>query len=135
MQRTPLVSRVNNNPSMGMQSVSAWAPRLNSTNKPNTHPHSHNNSYNNRQQFPAPRPVNPPRTNSVSDGSDNGTGYHSRPSRLSTLVSHGSLPNNGTNIPTRGERDCAVGDSNVTDFPQAKPSGRFRPPTHHNIGR
>jgi len=118
MQRTPLVSRVHNNPSMGMQPVSAWAPRLSPTNNPNAHSHSHNHGSNNRQQFPAPRSLNPPRTNSISDGSDNGMGSNSRPSRVSTLVSHGSWPNNGTNIPTR-----------------AKPSGRFRPPAQYHVSR
>jgi len=118
MQRTPLVSRVNNNAHIGIQPVSAWAPRINSTNNPNAHPHSHNHSSNNRQQFPAPRSVNPPRTNSISDGSDNGMGSHSRPSRLSTLTSHGSWPTGGTNVQTR-----------------AKPSGRFRPPAQYNAGR
>lgn len=135
MQRTPLVSRVNNNANMGMQPVSGWAPRHNQINSPNTHPHAYSHSNNNRQQFPAPRSVNPPRTNSVSDGSDNGTGPHSRPSRLSALASHGSWPNLGTNVPTRGERDCVVENSEVTRSPQAKPSGRFRPPTQYNPGR
>jgi len=117
MQRTPLVSRVNSNANMGMQPVSAWAPRLSPTHNPNTRSHSHNHGSNNRQQFPAPRFVNPPRTNSISDGSDNGTGPHSRPSRLSTLASHNSWPNSGANIPTRGERHSFAKDFNVTHFP------------------
>ena len=115
MQRTPFVGRVNTNANVGMQPVSAWAPRLNPTHNHNTHPHSHGS---NRQQFPAPHSVNPPRTNSISDGSDNGTGPHSRPSRLSTLTSHNSWPNNGANIPNRGERSSVVENSNITCFPK-----------------
>jgi len=123
MQRTPLVTRVNNNANMGMQPVSAWAPCLSPTHNPNTRSHSQNHGSNNRQQFPAPRSVNPPRTNSISDGSDNGTGPHSRPSRLSTLASHNSWSNSGANIPTRGERRSVAEDSNVTHFPKPNPQG------------
>lgn len=121
MQRTPLVSRVNNNVNVGMQPVSAWAPRLNPTHNQNAHSHGHSN--NNRQQFPAPRSVNPPRTNSISDGSDNGMGPHPRSSRLSTLASHNSWPNNGANIPTRGKHNSFVEGSKVTCFPKPNPRG------------
>ena len=117
MQRTPLVSRVNNNANVGMQSVSAWAPRL-PTHNHNAHSHSHSHGNNNRQQFPAPHSVNPPRTNSISDGSDNGTGPRSRPSKLSTLASHNSWPNSGANIPNRGERHSVVENPNVTRLPK-----------------
>lgn len=127
MQRTPLVSRVNNNSNMGMQPVSAWAPRLNPTHHPNAHSHSHSHNSTNRQQFPAPRPVNPPRTNSVSDGSDNGMGAHHRPSKLSALASHNSWPNSGTNIPTRGERDHIVEGSDVTFSPKPNRRGDSDP--------
>ena len=135
MQRTPLVSRVNNNSNMGMQPISGWAPRLNQTHNPGTHSHSHGHSNNNRQQFPAPRSVNPPRTNSISDGSDNGAGLNSRPTRLSTLASHNSWPNNGANVPNRGEYHLPVEDLKITHPPQAKPSGRFRPPAQYNVDR
>lgn len=114
MQRTPFVSRVNNSPNMGIQPVSAWAPRLNPTHNHNAHSHPHGRGSNNRQQFPASHSVNPPRTNSISDGSDNGMGSRSRPSKLSTLAPHNSWPNNGTNIPTRGERCFVAEDFNLT---------------------
>lgn len=135
VQRTPFVSRVNNNANIGMQPVSAWAPRLNPTHNPSTHSHSHSHSNNNRQQLPTSRSINPPRTNSISDGSDNGMGSHSRPSRLSTLASHNSWPNSGTNVPTRGKRNSIVDDSKLIRPLQAKPSGRFRPPSQYNVGR
>ena len=135
MQRTPLVSRVNNNTNMGVHSAQTWAPRHNLTHNRNTHSHSHGHGGSNRQQFPAPNSMNPPRTNSISDGSDSGMGSHSRPSKLPTLASHNSWPNSGANIQTRGGCRPAVKGSNVTCSPQAKPSGRFRPPAQYNAGR
>ena len=123
MQRTPLVSRVNNNANMGVQPVSAWAPRLNPTHNPNSHSHTHGHASINRQQFPAPHSVNPPRSNSISDGSDNGMGPHSRPPRLSTLTSHNSWPNGGANVPARGECRSVVEDLNVTHFPKPNLQG------------
>lgn len=127
MQRTPLVNRANNNANMGMQPATAWAPRLNPTHNHNTLSHSHGHGSNNRQQFPAPRSVNPPRTNSISDGSDNGVGPHPRPSKHSTLASHNSWPNNGANILTRGERRFVSGGSNVTRFPKPNRQGDSDP--------
>ena len=121
MQRTPLVSRVNNNANIGMQSTSTWAPRLNPTHNHNPHSHSHNHSSKNRQQLPTSHSVNPPRTNSISDGSDNGTGLHSRPSKLSTLASHNSWPNNDPNIPKRGEHHSIMEDPSVTRSPKPNP--------------
>ena len=127
MQRTPFVNRVNSNTNMGMQPAQAWAPRLNPIHNHNSHSHSHSHGSNNRQQFPAPRSVNPPRTNSISDGSDNGMGPHPRPSRISTLASHNSWSNNGTNIPTRGERRSVSGDFGVTRFPKPNHQGDSDP--------
>jgi hypothetical protein len=134
MQRTPLVSRVNNNANMGMQPAPAWAPRLNPIHNHNTHSHSHSYGSNNRQQFPAPRSVNPPRTNSISDGSDSGMGAHPRPPRLSTLASHNSWPNGGANVSTRGECRSVLKGSNITHFPKPNRQGDsdLRPSTTQN---